>query len=586
MTRPNIILMLSDDSGWGDLSCKGNTNIRTPNLDRLAREGADFDWFYVTPLCAPTRAEVLTGRWFPRTGVKGVSRRAECLNLDETTIGDVFREAGYKTGYFGKWHSGSAYPYHPNGRGFEEFTGFCCGHWSHYFDSTLEHNGEEFKADGFITDVLTDRAIDFIEEQVHAGEPFLCYLAFNVPHSPFQVPDEWFDRVKDRPITMRNRNPEEEDIEKTRAVLAMCENLDWNVGRVMNAMVDAGIERDTIIIYLTDNGPNTARWNGGMRGRKGSVDEGGVRTMCFMKWEGTIAAGLKIDRIAGAVDLLPTLADLTGIGLSPSETPSLERPHRKQPTRNPLDGVSLKPLLLQENGADAWPDRMIFHRSPDGKRASVRTQRYRAGGHEDGLYEMDTDIGQDTNLSADRPEEHTSLITALREWQEEMNGYYSESDDDRPLPVGYPEFPVTYLAAQDGLPEGEIIWSSIHPNASFFIDWRNPADGIEWEIDVKTTGEYQVTLMYTCPAGEEGATVHVEYGGAGLSGRISEPFESSLKDKDDRIPRNESYEKEFKPLEIGRIDLSAGRGRLRLSADHTPGMTVMDLRAVKLELMA
>ena len=576
MRRPNIILMLSDDSGWGDLSCKGNTNIRTPNLDRLAREGADFDWFYVTPLCAPTRAEVLTGRWFPRTGVKGVSRRAECLNLDERTIGDVFRDAGYRTGYFGKWHSGSAYPYHPNGRGFEEFTGFCCGHWSHYFDSTLEHNGEEFKADGFITDVLTNRAIRYIEEQSRAEEPFLCYLAFNVPHSPFQVPDEWFDRVKDRPITMRNRTPEEEEIDKTRAVLAMCENLDWNVGRVMDAVANAGIEGETIIIYLTDNGPNTARWNGGMRGRKGSVDEGGVRTMCFMRWVGTIAAGLKIDRIAGAVDLLPTLADLSGIGLSPGQPPQ----------EKPLDGVSLKPLLLQQPGGDTWPDRMIYHRSPDGKRASVRTQQYRAGGHEDGLFEMGSDIGQDTNLATARPDEHTRLITALREWQEEMNDYYSESDDDRPLPVGYPEFPVTYLAAQDGLPEGEITWSSIHPNASFFINWRNPADGIEWEIDVHTAGVYAVTVMYTCPVGEESATVHAEFGGSKTSGRISEPFESTLKDNEDRIPRSESYEKEFRPLELGRIDLATGRGRFRLSAEHTPGKTVMDLRAVKLERMS
>ncbi|MBT3272030.1 MAG: sulfatase-like hydrolase/transferase, partial [Spirochaetales bacterium] len=327
--RPNIILMLSDDSGWGDLSCKGNKNIYTPNLDKLAGQSADFDWFYVAPLCAPTRAEVLTGRWFPRTGVKGVTRRAECLNLDETTIGDLFQGAGYRTGYFGKWHSGSAYPYHPNGRGFEEFTGFCCGHWSHYFDSTLEHNGTEFKADGYITDVLTDSAVEYIEERAKADEPFFCYLAYNVPHCPFQVPDEWYDRVRNREITMRNRNPEEEDLAKTKAVLAMCENLDWNVGKVMDTVERLGIEEETIIIYLTDNGPNTARWNGGMRGRKGHVDEGGVRTMFFMQWKGMIEAGMRVDRIAGAVDLVPTLADLAGIDGS---------------TEKPLDGVSLKPL--------------------------------------------------------------------------------------------------------------------------------------------------------------------------------------------------------------------------------------------------
>ena len=119
INRPNVLIILTDDQGWGDLSCKGNHNIHTPRIDQLAAEGADFDWFYVTPLCAPTRAEILTGRYYPRTGVRGVTRRAECLNLDETTLGDVFKQAGYRTGYFGKWHSGSAYPYHPNGRGFD-----------------------------------------------------------------------------------------------------------------------------------------------------------------------------------------------------------------------------------------------------------------------------------------------------------------------------------------------------------------------------------------------------------------------------------------------------------------------------------
>ena len=570
MTQPNIIFMLSDDSGWGDLSCRGNTNIHTPNLDRLARDGADFNWFYVTPLCAPTRAEILTGRWFPRTGVKGVTRRAECLNLDETTIGDVFLKGGYRTGYFGKWHSGSAYPYHPNGRGFEEFTGFCCGHWSHYFDSTLEHNGDEFMADGFITDVLTNSAIEYIKEQADGGNLFLCYLAFNVPHSPFQVPDEWYNRVRGREITMHNRNPEDEDIKKTKAVLAMCENLDWNVGRVMDTVEGLGIQEDTILIYLTDNGPNTARWNGGMRGRKGSVDEGGVRTMFFMRWTGSIESGLHIDRIAGAVDLLPTLADLAGIEVLPEQS---------------LDGVSLKPLLLK-NESDEWPDRMIFSRSPDGKRASVRTQRFRAGGHKNGLYELSQDIGQNRSLAKEFPEEHHRLTEALSAWQSEMNRYYSESNDDRPLPVGYQEFPLTYLAAQDGIPEGDITWSSIHPNASYFENWKNPAHGIEWEVNVRTAGEYEVTIMYTCPVGDEGAELLAECADQRLSAKVIEPFDPPLYDRQDRIPRIVAYEKQFKPLTMGRIYLTPGRGKFRLSARHSPGKTIMDLRVVKLELIS
>jgi len=565
---PNVVLILTDDQGWGDLSCKGNRNIATPNIDRLSREGADFDWFYVTPLCAPTRAEILTGRYFPRTGVRGVTRRAECLNLDETTIGDVFQAGGYCTGYFGKWHSGSVYPYHPNARGFEQFTGFCCGHWSHYFDSTLEENGVEFKADGYITDYFTDRLLQFMEER--QTDPFFCYLALNVPHSPFQVPDEWYDRVRDREITMRNRDSEQEDPQVTRAVLAMCENIDWNVGRVLTRLDQLHLSEDTIVLYLTDNGPNSCRWNGGMRGRKGSVDEGGVRTMFFMRWPGRIRAGLQVDRISGAVDLLPTLADLAGIPCEPAHD---------------LDGMSLRPLLFEETVPDDRPDRMIFARSPNGKNASVRTQQYRAGGHENGLYELAADIGQDRNLAVDRPEPHARLTAALARWQAEMNAFYDDSNTDRPLPVGFPEFPHAYLAAQDGLPEGDIRWSSVHPNASFFVDWHNLNDGINWEIDVRTTGCYEVVLMYTCAAGDVGCRLVATFGDACVEGAVGEAFESRLRDADDRIPRRESYEKEFRPLLLGTMQLTAGRGVFRLQAVEKPGQQVIDLRAVRLRLL-
>ncbi len=566
--RPNVILILTDDQGWGDLSCKGNTNLNTPNIDRLAASGADFDWFYVTPLCAPTRAEILTGRSFPRTGVKGVTRRAECLNLDETTIGDVFRAAGYRTGYFGKWHSGSVYPYHPNARGFEQFTGFCCGHWSHYFDSTLENNGQEFKADGYITDYFAECAMGFAEE--HRDEPFFCYLALNVPHSPFQVPDRWYDRVKDRDITLRNRDPDKEPVDTTRAVLAMCENIDWNVGRVVDRVEDLALAEDTIILYLTDNGPNTWRWNGGMRGKKGAVDEGGVRTMFFMRWTGHIPAGLKIDRIGGAIDLLPTLADLAGIPCA---------------TANALDGISLKPLLLDQAGSDQWPDRVIFSRSPNGKHASVRTQDYRAGGPSGGLYDLAQDLGQNNDISARLPDVHADLMAKLERWQAEMNQLYEASTDDRPLPVGFAEFPHTTLAAQDGLPEGDITWSSIHPNASFFINWHNTEDCIKWDIDVRQTGSYEVTLMMTCPPSDVGARLELSFMDDVLVGQVTESFESELKDKDDRVRRNESYEKEFHPLPFGTIRLEQGRSMLRLRAVEKPGEHVMDLRAVRLRLL-
>jgi len=182
--QPNVVIILTDDQGWGDLGFNGNANLVTPNIDRLAERGTVLNYFFVQPVCAPTRAELLTGRYYPRTGVHGVTKRAEYMNLDETTLGDVFKAGGYATGCFGKWHNGSPFSYHPNGRGFDEFYGFCCGHWGHYFDGTVEHNGEETSFEGYINDAFTEEAMRFIKK--HQEQPFLCYVAYNTPHSPFQ----------------------------------------------------------------------------------------------------------------------------------------------------------------------------------------------------------------------------------------------------------------------------------------------------------------------------------------------------------------------------------------------------------------
>ncbi len=194
-SQPNIVVVLTDDQGWGDLSFNGNTNLSTPNIDRLGAEGASFDRFYVCPVCSPTRAEFLTGRYHPRSGVFSTSAGGERMDLDEQTIGEVFQLGGYSTGMFGKYHNGMQHPYHPKSRGFDEFYGFCSGHWGHYFSPPLEHNGEIVKGEGFIIDDLTNKAMDYMETQVKAGKPFLAYLAYNTPHSPMQVPEEFWKKL-------------------------------------------------------------------------------------------------------------------------------------------------------------------------------------------------------------------------------------------------------------------------------------------------------------------------------------------------------------------------------------------------------
>jgi arylsulfatase A-like enzyme len=191
---PNVVVILTDDQGWGDLSLHGNPSLQTPHLDALAHSGARMSRFYVSPVCAPTRASLLTGKYHQRTGVHGVTRGQENMSLEEVTLADLFKEAGYKTGIFGKWHNGAHYPYHPNGRGFDQFVGFCAGHWSNYFDALIEENGKPHRSKGYMTDYLTDRAIEFIEKSTGEGKPFFCYIPYQTPHTPYQVPDEPFEK--------------------------------------------------------------------------------------------------------------------------------------------------------------------------------------------------------------------------------------------------------------------------------------------------------------------------------------------------------------------------------------------------------
>ncbi|MCC6419241.1 MAG: arylsulfatase [Gemmataceae bacterium] len=559
--RPNIVVILSDDQGWGDFSINGNNNLKTPNLDALARGGTRFDRFYVQPVCAPTRAEFLTGRCFLRTGVRGVSTGLERLNLDETTIAQILRAAGYRTGVFGKWHNGSQWPYHPNARGFEEFHGFTSGHWGYYFDPPLEHNGKPVRGKGYIADHFTDQALAFIEK--HRHEPFFCYVAFNTPHSPFCVPDEDWNRFKDRPIAQRGLDGAREDLPVTRCALAMCENLDRNVGRILRKLDELGLAGDTLVIFFCDNGPNSFRWNGGMKGRKGSTDEGGVRSPCFVRWTGKIAAGTVTPQIAGAIDLLPTLAGLTNAPL---------------PRGKALDGRDLSPLLLGKK--PAWPDRMLF--SAQGNKVSVRTQRYRLDANGQ-LFDMTADPGQTTDVSAQHPEVARRLRQAVTDWRKEM---VVSKKDDRPYPVGFAAFPTTPLPARDGVPHGGIRRSAKAPNCSYFTNWTSTDDAIAWDIEVNTPGLYRAEVEYTCPAKDAGSTVELRFKDARTVGKVAAGWDPKLLDRQDRVPRkSESYMKEFRTLALEPIALPQGRGTLSLRAVAIPGRQVMDVRAVRLTLI-
>ncbi len=571
---PNVVIFLADDAGWGDYSSSGNAQVTTPYIDSIAKSGVTLDRFYVSPVCSPTRAEFLTGRYHPRTGVWGVSTGQERLNLDENTIAEAFRAAGYATGAFGKWHNGSQWPYHPMARGFQTYFGHTSGHWGEYFDAPLEDEGRMVRTKGYIVDVCTDKALSFIVR--NKDRPFFCYIPFTTPHSPWAVPEEDWNRFKNRPITQTATLPNQEVENETRCALAMVENQDRNVGRILNKLQELGIEENTIVLYFSDNGPNTHRWNGGMKGKKAQTDEGGVRAICYLKWPASLPAGHVVPEIAAAIDLLPTLTSLAGVTRMGDK---------------PLDGVDLSPLLRQEKVN--WPYRMIF--STWGANISVRTQTHRLD-HQGQLFDMVTDPGQLAPVNQAMPALAAELSVAVETWRKEMfgpaaavSGHFTADRsqiDPRPIPVGYREFPITMLPARDGEPRGGVARSSRSPNSSYFVNWTDTADSLVWNLEVVAGGRYEVAIDYTCPVRDAGSTIELSFGDARLSGKVSPAWDPPLSTNQDTLPRSsaQSAMKEFRTLVLGEVVLAAGKGPFILRATDIPGKSVMDLRRVTLTL--
>ncbi|MFO0844301.1 MAG: sulfatase-like hydrolase/transferase [Gemmataceae bacterium] len=565
--RPNVVVVLADDQGWGDLSVNGNTNLHTPNIDSLARDGARFDRFFVQPVCSPTRAELLTGRYHPRGGVRHVTSGGERLDLDEKTLADAFRAAGYATGCFGKWHNGTQFPYHPNGRGFDEYYGFTSGHWGEYYDPPLDHNGKTVRGNGYLPDDITSRAIRFVEASRKKGRPFFCYLAYNVPHSPMQVPDRHWRKFESLELKLLGPGPMKEDQAHTRAALAMCEGMDGNVGRLLKALDEQKLASDTIVVYFSDNGPNGPRWNGGMKGIKGSTDEGGVRSPLFVRWPGHIGKGLEMTPIAGAIDLYPTLAGLCGV--------------RSAAGGQPFDGADLSPLLLGK--VSRPPDRILFQHWNG--RVSARSQRHRLDGV-GRLYDMLADPGQTRDVSAADPAVKVRLTDAVARWRKDVLSELPEVDD-RPFPIGHAAQPTATLPARDGVPRGGVKRSAGAPNCSFFTSWRTTEGAMTWNVEVATAGRYEAVVHYTCPAGDVGSSVELTLNKVKWAGQVEVAHDPPLRGREhDRVPRQgESYVKDFRPLSLGVVELPRGRGTLTLKAAKVPGKQVAEVRSVVLRYL-
>ncbi len=554
-SKPNILLILADDMGWGDLRCHGNAKLATPSLDRLRTQSVELEHFHVSPVCSPTRSSLLTGRHHARLHVINTSDSLEVMHGNETTLAEALKPAGYVTGCFGKWHNGSNHPSTARGQGFDEFFGFSGGFFSNYFDPALEHDGVITPTKGFITDVLADAAMNFIER--NKAQPFFCYVPFNACHSPMQAPQDLFEKY-------RTLGFEPKDA----AVYAMIENLDRNVGRMLQKLDQLGLAGNTIVLFTTDNGPNTARYNGGMRGGKGSVFEGGLRVPCFIRWPDKLRAGSRVTEITQHVDVLPTLLELAAVPL---------------PKRQPLDGISLVPLL--QGNASSWPQRTLFDITGRGGKdgeaireypgtARTPTHRWVHDGKQAMLFDLRTDPGEKTNIAEQQPALAAELEEAYLAWLHEATS---------PTRGKLERFPITLTEGTDLLiPNAARIGGAQLFGKGWDYDWATfptPTAAMAWHLNVPVAGRYEVSALHT--AKTTGGEVRVSIGDSQAHSTIATVYDPPEIPRRDLIPRWEVPDKVFKPLSIGTISIPAGSHDLQVTA--APGIEIQAVRLKQLK---
>ena len=557
--RPNVLLVMTDDQGYGDFSRHGNPVLETPNLDQFARDGVRFERFFVSPFCAPTRASLLTGRYSLRTGVWSVTHNKEAMRSQEVTIAEALRATDYFTGCFGKWHNGGHYPHTPTGQGFDEYLGFNHGHINHYFDAELLRGTKPEQTEGYITDLLTDEAIRFMAHQ--DDKPFFCYVSYNAPHTPCQVPDEWFDPFKARGLD-----------DELAAIYGMCANLDHNFGRLLQSLDELQIRDNTIVLFLTDNGANTNRFNAGMRGRKVSVHEGGSRVPLFIQWPERFREPRVVRQLAAHIDLYPTILELC---------------NAKTPTGPRVDGISLVPLL--DNPQADWDSRLLFTSTHMGDRpqpfpGAVRSDRYRLVHARKStawkLYDMLADPAESIDLAEKQPDQVKKLAKAYMKWWDEAHkGAYKRL----PIPVGHYEQNPVVLNATESYPTGLRFHHGPGFAHDWLTDWKDIDARAEWDVDVVLSGEYEVQLEYLCPEGDAGAEINICCGdrtvfGVTVSGStvaIALPHRAPGEQKK-YINRN------WSTLRLGTLKLTMGRHRITVVATTKPGANVIDLKAVSL----
>ena len=517
--RPNIVLIMTDDQGFGDVGFHGNTEINTPNLDLLASQSAEFTNFYVQPLCTPTRAALLTGRYPERTGAVEVNYGRSIIREEEITIAENLKAAGYRTGIFGKWHLGDNFPVRPSDKGFEE----CLHHnaggvgqagdppGNTYFDPILRHNNVPKKYKGYCNDIFFQEAMNFAEQ--NKTQPFFIYLATNLPHLPLQVAEKYVAPYRKYGVNEINA--------KTYGMIA---NIDENVGFLMERLQELNLEENTIVIFLSDNGPRTSRqkddvypdrYNAGLRGTKSSIYEGGIRVPFLIRWPNKIRAGLKLPEIAAHIDVLPTL--LEACGADPIDQDRI------------IDGQSLLPLVTQSN--PTWSDRTLFfqhnanHEPLMYSHFAARSQRYKlvqpfpnprdqlldidefdipAQLDNLELYDIEKDPSEIDNIASSHPQVIAAMMESYENWYRDVTAELNYWDPQR-IYLGAPEENPTLLSR---------------------FDLQTMTRLPYWSARVTRAGIYRFTLTF--PPASRDSTANVRFGSVQVSKPISAGETSSI----------------------------------------------------------
>lgn len=471
--QPNVILVMTDDQGYGDLGCHGNPIVKTPNLDRLHGESIRLVDFHVEPMCTPTRGQLLTGVHCLRNGAMNVSSGRTFLRREFPTLGNLFGSAGYATGVFGKWHLGDNYPYRPQDRGFQESVwypsshiGSAPDHWNNdYFDDVYTHNGTRQKFSGYTTDVFFNEATRWMKGCVSERKPFFCYIPTAAAHGPLFVPEKYRE-----PYEKQGLKP------NVARFFGMIANIDENMGRLDTFLREAGIRDNTILIFLTDNGGTAGvqTFNAGMRGQKITLYEGGHRVPCFIRWPGgKLRSAGDVAGLTVVQDLAPTLAELCGLVGHVSNVPK-------------FDGISLAAVL--RGTAEPPPDRMItvqFSRMqkpvPESGDACVMWGRWRLVEDKE-LYDLATDPAQEKNVFADHPDIVAKMRAQYATWWSEVAPRINEhaaliigNDAENPMQLSPADWEDSFLD------QGQQIRNGLKRNGA-------------WNIVVDRSGEYEFEL--------------------------------------------------------------------------------------------